>query len=198
MTPTPWRTQRSGHAGHVQRWFHTHTFHSDQWDVERLLHLKGTHRISVVLPARNEQAKLGRIVRAVRQGLVDGVGLVDEVVVIDSRSTDVTARVAYDAGATVVAVDSVLASLGLRDGERRGAWTVHELVTCAAPHVRDVTPHSVIVATAGSGPGGRPHGPDRFRGSSSPPHIPSRRPGRGSPTHRSTRSRKPHRQGELT
>lgn len=51
--------------------------------------------ISVVIPARNEAATVGAIVRSLR-----GIG---EVVVVDDGSTDATAQVAAAAGARVVA-----------------------------------------------------------------------------------------------
>ncbi len=40
--------------------------------------------ISVCMPARNEEATVGHIVATVRRELVEGTGLVDEVIVLDS------------------------------------------------------------------------------------------------------------------
>lgn len=59
-------------------------------------------RISVILPARNEEATVGAIVAAVRREFGDG--LVDEIIVVDSASTDATTSEARAAGARVVAV----------------------------------------------------------------------------------------------
>ena len=58
-------------------------------------------RISVVIPARNEERTVGRVVGALRQALLIGTPLVDEIIVIDSDSTDGTGRAAERAGATV-------------------------------------------------------------------------------------------------
>jgi glucosyl-3-phosphoglycerate synthase len=58
---------------------------------------------SVVMPARNEEATVGEIVRAIL-GLADP--RVAEVVVVDDGSTDGTAAVAADAGARVVSADA--------------------------------------------------------------------------------------------
>ena len=54
-----------------------------------------------MVPARNEAATVGDVVTRVREALVDTVELLDEIVVIDSDSTDDTYAVAEDAGAMV-------------------------------------------------------------------------------------------------
>jgi glucosyl-3-phosphoglycerate synthase len=73
--------------------------------------------ISVCLPAWNEAATVGAIVEAVR-----GVDIVDEIVVIDDGSTDDTARVARDAGATVVAEREILPAAGPGSGKGNVLW----------------------------------------------------------------------------
>jgi glucosyl-3-phosphoglycerate synthase len=73
------------------------------WPADRVRALKGPHTVAVVLPARNEAATVGDIVSAVLTG---GDGLVDEVLVVDSASTDDTAAVAKRAGTRVVAADT--------------------------------------------------------------------------------------------
>lgn len=54
-------------------------------------------RLSIVLPAFNEEAHIGRAVQAFQD-----LGLVDEIVVVDNNSTDQTAHRARQAGATVI------------------------------------------------------------------------------------------------
>ncbi len=53
-------------------------------------------RISVIIPALNEQNAIGLVIKAIPQSLVD------EIIVVDNGSTDDTARIARDAGAQVV------------------------------------------------------------------------------------------------
>ncbi len=93
-------------------------------DVDALLQAKrrGGHRISVVLPARNEETTVGVLVRDLVERWVDGVPLIDELVVIDSNSTDSTADVARAAGADVVAAGDVLPTHGDRPGKGEALW----------------------------------------------------------------------------
>lgn len=78
--------------------------------------------VSVCLPARNEEATIGAIVAAVVGELVDGSGLVDEVVVVDDGSTDDTMAVAAEAGALVVAAADVLPEMGPGTGKGEALW----------------------------------------------------------------------------
>ncbi|MCU1615499.1 MAG: glycosyl transferase family 2, partial [Frankiales bacterium] len=73
-------------------------------DVEALMRAKryGGHRVSVVLPARDEEATVGHLVRDLAERWVRAVPLVDELLVVDSDSTDATTAVASAAGADVV------------------------------------------------------------------------------------------------
>src|SRR5688572_29454738 len=110
----------------VRRWFDRRTWHHASWPVELLLDLKEsaprTPRISVVFPARNEEPTVGQVVRAVRSTLVEDIPLVDELVVMDSGSTDRTAAVAAAAGARVVACRDVVPHLGDRPGKGEALW----------------------------------------------------------------------------
>jgi glucosyl-3-phosphoglycerate synthase len=92
------------------------------WPLDTLLAAKGAGRISVVLPARDEEETVGAIVAAIRTELVEQAPLVDELVVIDSRSTDRTAQVAAAAGARVVAQDAVLPEMGRLSGKGEALW----------------------------------------------------------------------------
>lgn len=106
----------------VRRWFVRQTTTTQEWPVDRLLRHKGVTRVSLVLPALDEAATVGTIVDCVRRELVERVPLVDELLVLDSGSTDATARVAADAGAIVVARDDVLPHLGSVPGKGEVLW----------------------------------------------------------------------------
>jgi glucosyl-3-phosphoglycerate synthase len=81
----------------------------------------GGHSISVCLPAHDEAATVGAIVREVRTELVT-TGLVDEVVVIDDDSADATAEAAEQAGALVFAEADVLPEAGSGSGKGNALW----------------------------------------------------------------------------
>ncbi|MFC8534430.1 glucosyl-3-phosphoglycerate synthase [Streptomyces sp. NPDC057249] len=78
--------------------------------------------VSVVLPALNEAATVGDIVATIRRELMERVPLVDELVVIDSGSTDATAEVARRAGARVVHRDAILPRLPAAPGKGEVLW----------------------------------------------------------------------------
>ena len=94
------------------------------WPAAQLLAAKqqaGT-RISVVIPARDEQRTVGRVVAVLRQALITDLPLVDEIVVMDSDSTDATGSVAARAGATVHRAKDVAPGLGTFPGKGEALW----------------------------------------------------------------------------
>ncbi len=106
----------------VGSWLPRRSSHAADWRREDLLAAKGATTVSVVIPARDEEETVGDIVRTIRRDLVEAIPLVDEVLVVDSRSQDDTARVAAEAGATVVAQDSVLPMLPGMAGKGEALW----------------------------------------------------------------------------
>jgi glucosyl-3-phosphoglycerate synthase len=77
--------------------------------------------VSVVIPARNEEPTVGDVVAGIA-GLSTDTGLVDELVVIDSDSTDKTAEVAAEAGATVYRAREVAPELDTYPGKGEALW----------------------------------------------------------------------------
>ena len=98
------------------------THHWDDWSLADLLAAKGDTVVSLVVPARNEAATVGDVVGRVREALVDTVSLVDEIVVIDSDSTDATYDVARDAGAIVHRSAEIRPELGSFPGKGEAMW----------------------------------------------------------------------------
>jgi glucosyl-3-phosphoglycerate synthase len=95
------------------------TWQSPEWTISQLVRAKGARTVSVVLPALDEEATVGAVVASVLPLLGT---LVDELVVIDSGSTDRTAEVAAAAGARVVHRGEVLPELPTRPGKGEVLW----------------------------------------------------------------------------
>jgi glucosyl-3-phosphoglycerate synthase len=93
-------------------------------EPHELAHLKheAGHRISVIIPARDEEATVGEVAGHLVTSLQHGSGLVDEVLVVDADSRDRTGAVAAAAGARVVRQADVLPELGTHPGKGEAMW----------------------------------------------------------------------------
>ncbi|NRA60725.1 MAG: glycosyltransferase family 2 protein [Psychrobium sp.] len=60
------------------------------------------HRVSVIIPALNEEGAIGKVVTHLATLEHDGLAVIDNIIVCDNGSTDNTCAVAQQAGATVV------------------------------------------------------------------------------------------------
>lgn len=106
------------------QWLDARTFTGADFDPEALLAAKrasGT-TVSVCLPALNVAATIGPIVAAIRACWMDGIPLVDELIVVDSRSSDGTAATADAAGARVVQDSAILPECGTAHGKGEAMW----------------------------------------------------------------------------
>jgi glucosyl-3-phosphoglycerate synthase len=103
----------------ARTWFAERTWQSPSWALEELVRAKGSRTVSVVLPALNEEATVAEVIASVRP-LVGT--LVDELVVVDSGSTDRTVEVSLAAGARVVLRSEVLPELEPVPGKGEVLW----------------------------------------------------------------------------
>ena len=104
----------------VADWLARRTYAAADFPLERLLAAKGATTVSVVLPAREVAGTIGPIIAALMP--LRDAGLLDEVLVIDAASTDGTAAIAADAGATVVQESEVLPEHGAARGKGDAMW----------------------------------------------------------------------------
>ncbi|MFE3249295.1 glucosyl-3-phosphoglycerate synthase [Streptomyces sp. NPDC059209] len=107
----------------VERWLARRSWSAADRPRGLLAAAKQGTQVSVVLPALNEAATVGRIVSVIRRDLMSGPApLVDELVVIDSGSTDRTGEIAAAAGARVVHRDDILPGLPAVPGKGEVLW----------------------------------------------------------------------------
>ncbi len=108
-----------------EEWFEKRTFHHrDFADVERLVEVKRERglRVSVCLPTLNTASTAGEILRVFRTELVERHPLIDQLCIIDSRSTDGTIETARAEGAEVFFDDEILPGLEPAAGKGEALW----------------------------------------------------------------------------
>jgi glucosyl-3-phosphoglycerate synthase len=115
----------------VDKWFAEHTFHSREFaDVGKLIDHKRRQNltISLGLPALNEAETVGHVIRTIKSALVDDAPLLDEIVLIDSNSSDTTREIAEECGIPWVIHQSILPGQGARRGKGEALWkSLHAL-----------------------------------------------------------------------
>lgn len=106
----------------VAEWFARRTTAVSDYSVAELAARKAEQgaTVSVVLPARDEQRTVGAIITELR-ALIP-LGLLDQILVVDSGSTDDTIAVALAAGAEVVRQADLLPQYGDRPGKGEALW----------------------------------------------------------------------------
>jgi glucosyl-3-phosphoglycerate synthase len=132
----------------AEAWSSYRTGTASQWTALQLLRAKGDNTLSVVIPAHDEETTVGAIVSTIRHFLVDQVPLVDEVIVVDSRSTDDTALVAAAAGARVVSQDQMTRGLPRMAGKGDALWSglaaaSGDVVAFVDADLREFSPHFI-------------------------------------------------------
>jgi len=94
----------------VEQWFDKYKFTCESFrDIRRLVAYKKAKkkRISVVIPTLNEEDNVANVIKAIKP-LMDTHPLVDEIIVIDSGSTDNTKEAVEEAGAQFFYADDIL------------------------------------------------------------------------------------------
>lgn len=105
-------------------------FHHRQFaDVAALVALKKSQRISVCIPTFNEAETIGPIVSLIHRELVVQQGLIDEILVIDSDSTDGTRDIASAAGAQVHRSAEIAPESGTYQGKGENLWKALHIAT---------------------------------------------------------------------
>jgi hypothetical protein len=109
----------------VDNWFAENTYHSREFaNLERLALLKEQQgvRISLGLPALNEEETVGNVIQTVKKALMDDIPLLDEIVLIDSGSIDYTREIASDMDIPVFIHQEILPEQGAYRGKGEALW----------------------------------------------------------------------------
>lgn len=117
MTAIPDLSVADGVVGH--RWLTDHSWNRPSWTIAELEAAKGGRTVSVVLPALNEEETVASVVETITPLLG---GLVDELIVLDSGSTDDTEIRAVAAGARVVSREVALPEIPPQPGKGEVLW----------------------------------------------------------------------------
>ncbi len=106
------------------------------------------HTISLCIPTLNEEATIGSIVRCLRQSLLENIPLLDEILVVDSGSTDGTRKAALAAGASFFLASEILPELPPASGKGENLWkslfaAKGDLLCFLDGDIRNIAPHFV-------------------------------------------------------
>jgi glucosyl-3-phosphoglycerate synthase len=109
----------------IDDWFDKYKFRCEYFkDIERLVNLKKEkkQKISVCIPTLNEEEGLGKVISTIKESLMDEYKLIDEIIVIDSGSTDNTKNVAIEHGAKFYLAEDYLKIYGKARGKGENLW----------------------------------------------------------------------------
>ncbi len=109
----------------VDKWFAENTFHADEFErLNELVELKRQQGVSIslALPALNEEETVSKVIKMMKKELAGKFPLLDEIVLIDSNSTDRTREIAKQEGVPVYIHQHLLERLKPRTGKGEALW----------------------------------------------------------------------------
>jgi glucosyl-3-phosphoglycerate synthase len=109
----------------INRWLTTNMYHNSEFsDINALVALKEERgaTISLCFPTLNEETTIGASVSTMRSSLMEKYPLIDEILVVDSGSTDNTREAATDAGADFYYAAGCLKNEGAYNGKGENLW----------------------------------------------------------------------------
>lgn len=109
----------------VIEWFDKNRLKASSFsNIKKLVQLKKKQKltISLVIPTYNEESTIEKVITVLKEKLLDKYKLLDEIVVVDSGSTDKTMEIAKKAGATVYLASKILKRKGDYRGKGENLW----------------------------------------------------------------------------
>jgi glucosyl-3-phosphoglycerate synthase len=117
--------QLSAATNVIEPWILKNTFSHDEFaDIDRLLQAKRDRHVSIslILPALNEEKTVGQVIDAFKGPLMDEQPLLDEIILVDSDSSDNTREIATARGIPVYVHQQVRPDLGAYAGKGEAMW----------------------------------------------------------------------------
>ncbi|MBW1867644.1 MAG: glucosyl-3-phosphoglycerate synthase [Deltaproteobacteria bacterium] len=108
-----------------KNWLAQNTFHYSEFqDIERLVRIKEQKKltISLCLPTLNEEKTIGKEILIMRSELMQRAPLIDEIVVVDSGSSDNTLEIARSYGAETYEAINIFPDLENFMGKGENLW----------------------------------------------------------------------------
>lgn len=102
----------------IYRWVREHTYEANDFALPSVLRKykkTGNKKIAVILPSLNEERTVGQVIKTSLE--VKNTGIIDEVILIDSASTDATVEIARSYGIPVYLHSDVRPELGTFRGK---------------------------------------------------------------------------------
>lgn len=108
-----------------KNWLAQNTFHYSEFqDIQRLVRIKEQRglTISLCLPTLNEEKTIGKEILIMRSELMQRAPLIDEIVVVDSGSSDRTLEIAHSYGAETHEASDIFPDLDSYMGKGENLW----------------------------------------------------------------------------
>jgi len=101
-------------------WFKKNTFHySNYSNLNKLKKIKEQRKltIGVALPAKNEEETVGEIIKIIKENFVDSHQIIDQLILVDSNSTDRTVEIAKSYGIPVFQASETLVGIAKNNNQ---------------------------------------------------------------------------------
>jgi glucosyl-3-phosphoglycerate synthase len=137
----------------ADNWFEKNRYRAESFsDVKKLVKLKNEQKltISCVIPTLNEEDNIGRVVRTLKEKLMEGKEkrLIDELIVMDSGSSDRTKEIAEKEGAQFYLSSKIMKKRGDKRGKGENLWkslyvAKGDIIVWVDADIRNISPRFI-------------------------------------------------------